>query len=62
VRDKKATGDDDAPGDVIKLLGKESQNSDITDHQHIWNWKVATGFHSNYNECLTKKADTYKMQ
>jgi hypothetical protein len=45
MRDKKATGDKDAPEDVLNLLGEDSQNNDTTDQQHIRNRRVAQGFH-----------------
>jgi hypothetical protein len=34
MRDKKAIGDDDVPGDVLKLFGEDGQNNDTTDQQH----------------------------
>jgi hypothetical protein len=37
MRDKKATGDDDVPGDVLKLLGEGGLANDTADQQHICN-------------------------
>jgi len=38
MRGKKATGNDDVSGDVLKVLGEDGFRI-MT--QHIWNWRVA---------------------
>ena len=46
MRVKKATGDDDVPGDVLKIVGgRWSQTNETADQQHILNWRVAQGFY-----------------
>jgi hypothetical protein len=45
MRDKKATGDDDLPGDVLKFLGEGGLTNDTDDQQHVCNWRVAQRFH-----------------
>ena len=35
MRVKKATGDDDVPGDVLGLLGEDVLRTDTADQQHI---------------------------
>ena len=63
MRDKKATTDDDVPGDVrLTVERRWSQNDDTTDQQHIWSWRVAKGFHRSYNDCLTEQYKSYKIQ
>ena len=62
VRNKKATGDDDVPRDVLKLLGEGGLNNDEIDQHHLWNWRVAQGLHRSYNDCIKEEATSYKMQ
>jgi hypothetical protein len=62
MRDKKATGDDDVPGDVLKLLGEDGLNLMTTDQQRICNWEVAQRFYRSYNDCLKEEAQSYKVQ
>jgi hypothetical protein len=46
MRDKKATGDDDVPGDVLILLGEDSLSIMTRAYQqHVCNWGVAQRFH-----------------
>jgi hypothetical protein len=45
MRDKKATGDDDIPGDVLKLLGEDGLRLMTDDQQHVCNGGVAQKFH-----------------
>ena len=58
MRNKKATGDDDVPGDVLKLFG-EGVLKIMT---KLINWRVAQGLHGSYNDCLKEEATSYKMQ
>jgi hypothetical protein len=44
MRDKKAAGDDDVPGDVLNLLGEGGLTNDTADQQHVCNWGVAQIF------------------
>jgi hypothetical protein len=45
MRDKKATGDDDVPGDVLKLLGEGGLRITTQLINRISNWGVAQRFH-----------------
>ena len=62
MRNKKATGDDDVPGDVLKLLGKDG----LKIMKKLINTIYETGEwskdHGSYNGCLKEEATSYKMQ
>jgi hypothetical protein len=60
TRDKKATGYDDVPGDVLELLGEDGL---IIMTQQI-NSMYATGeWPKDFSEdCLKEEARSYKMQ
>jgi len=56
MRNRKATGVDDVPGDVLKLLGEGVLGILTTTNQHhIMNWRVAQELHRSYNDCLKRK-------
>ena len=58
MRNKKAIGNDDVPGDVLMLLG-EGGLKILT---KLINWTVAQGLHRIYNDCLKEEDTNYKMQ
>jgi hypothetical protein len=62
MRNKKATGDEDVPGDVLKLMregGLKIMKKLINSIYETW--RVAQGLHGSYNDCLKEEATSYKM-
>ena len=62
MRNKMATGDDDVPEDVLKLLGEGGLKIMTKLINTIYQTRVALGLHGSYNDCLKKEATSYKMQ
>ena len=61
IKNKKATGDDDVPGDVLKLF--EGVLKIMTKLINtIYETGVAQGLHGSYNVCLREEATSNKMQ
>ena len=62
MMNRKATGDDDVPGDVLKVMGEVGLKTlKKINQNHIWNWRVTQGLHRSYNVCLKEKDTSYKM-
>ena len=63
MRNKKATGDDDVPGDVLTLLGEGGLKVMTKLINTMYpNWRMAQGLHRSYSNCLKEEATGYKMQ
>ena len=62
MRNKKATGDDDIPGDLLNLLGEGGLKIMMKLINTIYKTGVAQGFHACYNDYLKEEATSYKMQ
>jgi hypothetical protein len=63
TRDKKATGDDDVPGDVLELLGEDGliiMTQQINSMCDTGEWPK--DFSEVNNDCLKEEARSYKMQ
>ena len=58
MRNKKATDDDDVPGDVFTLLGEGG----LKIMTKLINTIYETGLHGSYNDCLKEETTSYKMQ
>jgi hypothetical protein len=61
MRNKKATEDDEVPGDVLKLMGKGGLKIMTKLMNTIYETRVAQGLHGSYNDCLKEEATSYKM-
>ena len=59
MRNRKTTGDDDTPGDVLKLLGRRWFENIDKAKQH---WRVAPGLHRSYNDCVKEENKSYQIQ
>jgi len=56
MEDLQVTGNDDVPGEVLKLFGEDGHKLyDTTDQQHTLHWRMAEGFHWSYNYYLKKE-------
>ena len=60
MRNRKTTGDDDIPGDVLRLLGEVGLK--IMTKLSNTNWRVAPELHRSYNDCVKEEDKNYKMQ
>jgi hypothetical protein len=47
---------------VLKLIGEGGLKIMTKWQHHLWNWRVAQGFHGSYNDYLKEEATNYKMQ
>jgi len=55
MRNKKATGDDDVPGDALKLLGEGGLKIMTELNITIYETGVSQGLDRSYNDCLKEK-------
>jgi hypothetical protein len=62
MRDKKATGDDNVPADVLRLLGENGLKLMMQLINSIYVTEVAQRFHLDHNDFLKEEAQSYKMQ
>jgi hypothetical protein len=63
MKNKKSTGDDDLPEDVLTLVGKDGLRMVTTLLKDIFQTgKWHQGFYLCYNDCLKEEAKSYKVQ
>ena len=63
MRNRKATGDDDIPGDVLKLLGKVGLKILTKLSNTIYNTgEWPKDFNKSFNDCVEEEDKSYKMQ
>jgi len=63
MKDKKSTGDEDVPDEVLTLVGEDGLRIVTTMLKNIFKTgKWHQGFYLTYNDCLKEESQSYKIQ